>query len=99
MAINPAAWILLAMYVALARARGGDLDRLSGTCQTDILKEYIAQKEWIFPIRHSLRLARDMIVYRAEHMARYNPLNLSGYHLSEGRATSAPDGRVPLATA
>src|SRR5213083_986761 len=55
MTINPTAWILLAMYVALAEARGNDPNRLSGTCQTDILKEYVAQKEWIFPIRPSLR--------------------------------------------
>jgi methylmalonyl-CoA mutase N-terminal domain/subunit len=50
MTINPTAWILLAMYVALAEKRGLDLDRLSGTIQADILKEYMAQKEWIFPI-------------------------------------------------
>src|SRR3989454_608331 len=71
MTINPTAWILLAMYVALAESRGADPNKLSGTCQTDILKEYIAQKEWIFPIRPSLRLVRDMIVYgatRAESM-------------------------------
>src|SRR5437762_5851544 len=82
MTINPTAWILLAMYVALAEARGNDPSRLSGTCQTDILKEYIAQKEWVFPIRPSLRLVRDMIVYCAEHLARYNPINISGYHIS-----------------
>ena len=78
MTINPTAWILLAMYVALARSRGNDLDRLSGTVQADILKEYVAQKEWIFPIRASMRLMRDMIVYGADHMARYNPINISG---------------------
>src|SRR5229473_5438642 len=99
MTINPTAWILLAMYVALARARGGDLDRLSGTCQTDILKEYIAQKEWIFPIRHSLRLVRDMIVYCAEHMARYNPINISGYHISEAGATSVQEVAFTMANA
>src|SRR5438876_259826 len=75
MTINPTAWILLAMYVALARSRGDDPNKLSGTCQTDILKEYIAQKEWIFPIRPTLRLVRDIIVYCAEHMARYKPMN------------------------
>src|SRR5260370_36567387 len=91
MAINPAAWILLAMYVALARARGGDLDRLSGTCQTDILKEHIEQKEWIFPIRHSLRLVGDMNRYLAAQLGRSNPVNISAYHLSEARGTSAPE--------
>ncbi|MGH7319929.1 MAG: methylmalonyl-CoA mutase family protein, partial [Candidatus Rokuibacteriota bacterium] len=73
MTINPSAWIVLAMYIAVAEARGFDPNRLSGTVQADILKEYVAQKEWIFPIRPSMRLVRDMIIYCAEHMARYNP--------------------------
>src|SRR5438270_10722412 len=63
MTINPTAWILLAMYVALAQAKGYSLDKLSGTVQCDILKEYEAQKEWIFPIRPSIRIVRDLIVY------------------------------------
>jgi methylmalonyl-CoA mutase cobalamin-binding domain/chain len=91
MTINPTAWILLAMYVALAERRGADLHALSGTVQADILKEYVAQKEWIFPIRPSLRLVRDMIVYCTEHMARYNPINISGYHISEAGATSVQE--------
>ncbi|HEY3067778.1 MAG TPA: methylmalonyl-CoA mutase family protein [Methylomirabilota bacterium] len=97
MTINPTAWILLAMYVALAEARGYDLNRLSGTVQADILKEYIAQKEWIFPIRPSLRLNRDMIVFGAERMARYNPINISGYHISEAGATSVQEVAFTLA--
>ncbi|HLE43005.1 MAG TPA: methylmalonyl-CoA mutase family protein, partial [Methylomirabilota bacterium] len=88
MTINPTAWILLAMYVAVAERRGLDLDTLSGTVQADILKEYIAQKEWIFPIRPSMRLVRDLIVFCAERMARYNPINISGYHISEAGATA-----------
>src|SRR5713101_3029953 len=99
MTINPTAWILLAMYVALARSRGDDPNKLSGTCQTDILKEYIAQKEWIFPIRPSLRLVRDMIVYCAEHMARYNPINISGYHISEAGATPVQEVAFTIANA
>src|SRR3989440_1592736 len=99
MTINPTAWILLAMYVALGEARGNDPNRLSGTCQTDILKEYVAQKEWIFPIRPSLRLVRDMIVYSAEHMARYNPINISGYHISEAGATSVQEVAFTMANA
>ena len=83
MTINPTAWILLAMYVALAEERGYDLNKLSGTVQADILKEYMAQKEWIYPIEPSVRLVRDCVVYCAEHMKRFNPLNLSGYHISE----------------
>ena len=97
MTINPTAWILLAMYVALAESRGHDLHRLSGTCQTDILKEYMAQKEWAFPIRPSLRLVRDMIVFCAERMARYNPINVSGYHIAEAGATSVQEVAFTMA--
>src|SRR5262245_25918507 len=99
MTINPTAWILLAMYVALAQSRGNDLNRLSGTVQADILKEYMAQKEWIFPIRPSMRLMRDMIVYCADHMARYNPINISGYHISEAGATSVQEVAFTMANA
>src|SRR3989441_443720 len=97
MTINPTAWILLAMYVAVAQARGFDLNKLSGTVQADILKEYIAQKEWIFPIRPSMRLMRDMIVFCARSMARYNPVNVSGYHISEAGATSVQEVAFTMA--
>src|SRR5438477_405611 len=63
MTINPSAWILFAMYLAVAESRGCDPAKLSGTVQADILKEYMAQKEWIFPIRPSVRIMRDLIVY------------------------------------
>ena len=99
MTINPTAWILLAMYVALAQSRGLDLNRLSGTVQADILKEYIAQKEWIFPIRPSMRVMRDMIVWSARNMARYNPINISGYHISEAGATSVQEVSFTMANA
>ena len=99
MTINPTAWILLAMYVALAQGRGLDLNRLSGTVQADILKEYIAQKEWIFPIRPSMRIMRDMIVWSARNMARYNPINISGYHISEAGATSVQEVSFTMANA
>ncbi|HYR55144.1 MAG TPA: methylmalonyl-CoA mutase family protein [Myxococcaceae bacterium] len=91
MTINPSAWILLAMYVALAQSRGNDLNALSGTVQADILKEYIAQKEWIFPIRPSLRIVRDLIAYCARNMAHYNPINISGYHISEAGANAVQE--------
>ena len=97
MTINPSAWILLSMYVALAQQRGFDLNRLSGTVQADILKEYIAQKEWIFPIRPSMRIMRDMIVYSARNLARYNPINISGYHISEAGATSVQEVAFTMA--
>ena len=83
MTINPTAWILLAMYIALAKKRGYDLNKLAGTIQADILKEYQAQKEFIFPIRPSVRLVRDCITYCTEHMKRYNPINFGGYHISD----------------
>jgi methylmalonyl-CoA mutase N-terminal domain/subunit len=88
MTINPSAWILLAMYIALAQQRGCDLDRLSGTIQADILKEFQAQKEWVFPVGPSVRIVRDCITYCARRMKRYNPINISGYHISE--AGSSP---------
>jgi 2-hydroxyisobutanoyl-CoA mutase large subunit len=88
MTINPSAWILLAMYVVLAEKRGFDLNKLSGTIQADILKEYMAQKEYIFPIDPSVRIVRDCITYCARNMKRYNPINVSGYHISE--AGSSP---------
>jgi methylmalonyl-CoA mutase N-terminal domain/subunit len=97
MTINPTAWILLAMYVALAESRGLDLHRLSGTVQADILKEYVAQKEWIFPIRPSMRLMRDMIVFCAERMTRYNPVNISGYHISEAGANAVQEVAFTMA--
>jgi len=88
MTINPSAWILLAMYVAVAQKRGLDMNKLSGTIQADILKEYMAQKEFAFPIRPSVRIVRDCITYCAKNMKRYNPINISGYHISE--AGSSP---------
>ena len=85
--INPSAWILLAMYIVMAQKRGYDLHKLSGTIQADILKEYMAQKEFIFPIRPSVRIVRDCITYCANNMKRYNPINISGYHISEAGAS------------
>jgi len=87
MTINPTAWILLAMYIVLAEKRGYDLNRLSGTIQADILKEYMAQKEYIFPIAPSVRIVRDCITHCAKNLKRYNPINISGYHISEAGAS------------
>jgi methylmalonyl-CoA mutase cobalamin-binding domain/chain len=99
MTINPSAWILLAMYVAVAEERGYDLDKLSGTIQNDILKEYMAQKEWVYPIRHSVRIVRDTIVYCARNMARYNPINISGYHISEAGSSPVQELAFTMANA
>jgi methylmalonyl-CoA mutase N-terminal domain/subunit len=96
MTINPSAWILLAMYIGVAQKRGLDLDRLSGTIQADILKEYMAQKEWASPIRPSVRIVRDCITYCARNMKRYNPINISGYHISEAGSSPLDEVAFPL---
>ena len=95
--INPTAWILLAMYIVLAEKRGYDLDKLSGTIQADILKEYMAQKEYIFPIAPSVRIVRDCITQCARTMKRYNPVNISGYHISEAGASPLHEAAFTLA--
>src|SRR5271170_1535898 len=97
MTINPSAWILLAMYVVLAEKRGYDLNKLSGTIQADILKEYMAQKEYIFPIEPSVRIVRDCITYCARNMKRYNPINISGYHISEAGSSPLHEAAFTLA--
>jgi methylmalonyl-CoA mutase cobalamin-binding domain/chain len=97
MTINPSAWILLAMYIVLAEKRGYDLNKLSGTIQADILKEYIAQKEYIFPVDPSVRIVRDCITYCAKHLKRYNPINISGYHISEAGASPLHEAAFTLA--
>ena len=99
MTINPTAWILLAMYVAVAEERGDSLEALAGTAQADILKEYIAEKEWIYPIRPSLRLVRDMIVHSARKLPRYNPISVSGYHISEAGGSSVQELAFTLCNA
>ncbi|OGA59305.1 MAG: methylmalonyl-CoA mutase [Betaproteobacteria bacterium RIFCSPLOWO2_12_FULL_65_14] len=96
MTINPSAWILLAMYIGVAQKRGLDLNKLSGTIQADILKEYMAQKEWAFPIRPSVRIVRDCITYCARNMRRYNPINISGYHISEAGSSPLDEVAFPL---
>jgi methylmalonyl-CoA mutase N-terminal domain/subunit len=95
--INPTAWILLAMYVALAEQRGFDLKKISGTVQADILKEYMAQKEYIYPIAPSVRICRDIITYSARHLPRYNPINISGYHISEAGSSPVQEAAFTLA--
>jgi methylmalonyl-CoA mutase N-terminal domain/subunit len=95
--INPTAWILLAMYVALAEQRGYDLKKISGTVQADILKEYMAQKEYIYPIAPSVRICRDIITYSAKHLPRYNPINISGYHISEAGSSPLQEAAFTLA--
>ena len=98
MTINPSAWILLAMYVAVAEERGLDFAKLSGTIQNDILKEYIAQKEWIYPPRESMRIVRDTITYCRRAPAPVQPDQHLGLpHLRGGgeRRSRRPPSRWP----
>jgi methylmalonyl-CoA mutase, N-terminal domain len=88
MTINAPAAILLAFYVAAAEEQGVPLERLGGTIQTDILKEYIAQKEWCFPIEPAMRLVGDMIEWCTEQMPRWHPISISGYHIREAGSTA-----------
>ena len=97
MTINPTAWILFAMYAALAQRRGVPWDTLSGTVQADILKEYIAQKEWLYPIPAGMRIVRDLIIYSVRHLPHYNPINISGYHIREAGATAVQEAAFTLA--
>ena len=91
MTINAPASILLAMYIAAAEKQGVSEDKLAGTIQNDILKEYIARKTFIFPPEFSMRLVVDSILYCAEHVARWNPISISGYHMREAGATAVQE--------
>ena len=88
MTINAPAAILLAFYVVAAENKGIGPERLGGTIQTDILKEYIAQKEWCFPIEPALRLVEDMIEWCSVEMPRWHPISISGYHIREAGSTA-----------
>ncbi|HEX5982777.1 MAG TPA: methylmalonyl-CoA mutase family protein, partial [Solirubrobacterales bacterium] len=88
MTINAPAAILLAFYVLVGEKQGVPAEKLGGTIQTDILKEYIAQKEWCFPIEPALRLVTDMIEWCTENMPRWHPVSISGYHIREAGSTA-----------
>lgn len=91
MTINAPAAIMLAYYVVAAERAGVPADKLGGTIQADILKEYIAQKEWCFPIDPAMRLLGDMVEWSTEHMPRWNSVSISGYHIREAGATAAQE--------
>jgi methylmalonyl-CoA mutase N-terminal domain/subunit len=91
MTINAPAAIMLAFYVVAAERQGIPPERLGGTIQTDILKEYIAQKEWCFPVDPAMRLVTDMIEWCAAHMPRWHPISISGYHIREAGSTAAQE--------
>ena len=88
MTINAPAAILLAFYVLVGEEQGVPPEKLGGTIQTDILKEYIAQKEWCFPIEPAMRLVTDMIEWCSQNMPRWHPVSISGYHIREAGSTA-----------
>ena len=97
MTINAPAMVLLAMYVVAAENQGVAPEELAGTNQNDILKEYIAQKEWLFPPEPSMRVFKDMLVYATEHMPKWNTVSISGYHIREAGSTAAQELAFTLA--
>jgi len=97
MTVNAPAAVVLAQYVCVAERQGIPAEWLGGTIQADILKEYIAQKEWIFPAEPSMRLMIDMLDWSTEHMPRWHPVSISGYHIREAGATAAQELAFTLA--
>ena len=89
--INAPASVFLAMYLVVAEKQGADWKKISGTLQNDILKEYIAQKEWIYPIRPAMKLVIDTFEFCTNHVPRYNPISISGYHIREAGATAVQE--------
>ena len=97
MTVNAPAAIIWAMYLAVAEMRGISFDSLGGTIQNDILKEYIAQNEYIFPVEPSMRLVVDTIEYSSQHLPKWNPVSISGYHIREAGATAVQELAFTLA--
>jgi methylmalonyl-CoA mutase N-terminal domain/subunit len=97
MTINSPAAMIWAMYLVNAEKRGYPLDRLSGTTQNDILKEFIAQKEYIYPVAPSVKLVVDTFEYGAKHVPRWNTISISGYHIREAGATALQELAFTLA--
>ncbi|HEV8325686.1 MAG TPA: methylmalonyl-CoA mutase family protein, partial [Myxococcota bacterium] len=97
MTINSPAAILWAMYLVNAEKRGADLGKLEGTLQNDILKEFIAQKEYIYPPLPSLKLVVDTIEFGARHVPKWHPVSVSGYHIREAGSTAAQELAFTLA--
>jgi methylmalonyl-CoA mutase N-terminal domain/subunit len=97
MTINGPAVVLFAMYAVAAERQGFALDQLAGTLQTDIYKEYIAQKEWLFPPQPHLRLIADLMEFTSRQVPRYHPISVSGYHIREAGSTAAQELAFTLA--
>jgi len=97
MTINGPAAIIFAFYVAVAENQGADISTLNGTLQNDILKEFIAQKEWIYPPHESMRIITDMMSFCTERMPKYNTISVSGYHIREAGSTAVQELAFTLA--
>ena len=97
MTINSPAAIIWAMYIAAAEKQGVPMEQLGGTIQNDILKEYIAQKEFIFPPAPSMRLVTDTIEFGSQHLPKWNTISISGYHIREAGSTAAQELAFTLA--
>ncbi len=97
MTINAPAAVLTAMYFSIARKQGLSLDRIGGTVQADILKEYIAQKEWIYPPEAHIRIIRDMMIYCTENVPKWNYISISGYHIREAGSSAVQELAFTLA--
>ncbi len=97
MTINAPASVLLAMYIAVGEKQGVSSDKLEGTIQNDILKEYIAQKEWIYPPQPSIRLITDIMSYCAKNVPKWNTISISGYHIREAGSTAVQELAFTLA--
>jgi methylmalonyl-CoA mutase N-terminal domain/subunit len=97
MTINASAIIALAMYIAVAERQGIPMEKLGGTIQNDMLKEFIAQKEWIVGPRPAVRIVVDMIEFCSQHMPRWHPVSISGYHIREAGATAVQELAFTLA--
>merc|ERR1711925_32331 len=99
MTINATAAWLLALYVAAAERQGVDQDKLQGTTQNDIIKEYLSRGTYVFPPEASIRTTSDIVAYTVEQIPKWNPINICSYHLQEAGATPVQELAYALCTA
>ncbi|MEK7074811.1 MAG: methylmalonyl-CoA mutase family protein, partial [Patescibacteria group bacterium] len=97
MTVSGSAAMILAMYAAFSQKKSIPLEHLGGTIQNDILKEFIAQREWIYPVRQSMRLVGDTVEFCAKYIPKWNPISISGYHIREAGATAVQELAFTLA--
>src|SRR6202011_3537852 len=97
MTINATAAILLCLYVAVAKKQGARIERLSGTIQNDVLKEYIARGTYIYPVRPAMRIVTDIFSWCRDHLPKWNTISISGYHIREAGSTAVQEVAFTLA--